>query len=66
VRINKLKALAANLDDGRIGFDFDAAQMNTAFGSDNVTCIAGGKSVVIDNDQPAILRTGKAFQNKGG
>ena len=47
--------LAADLNNCGVGFDFDAAQMNATVGSDDVTCVAGGKSVVVDNDQPVIL-----------
>src|SRR5579863_4562527 len=39
--------------------------MKTATGSRNVTLIPGGKSVIVDNDQPLVPRAGKTFDDQG-
>ena len=55
---------AANLDHNGIGLDLNAAEMDATVGSDNITLVAGGKSVIVDNDEPVIHRPGKPLDDE--
>ena len=58
--------LATRFNHHRIGFDFNATDMNPAVRGKDIPFITDAKGVIIDNGQPMIRRAGKAFQNEGG
>src|SRR5271154_5294555 len=60
----KFRALATGFDDDGVGFDFDAADMDAPAGGGDILFIAGGKGVVVDDDQLVSRRSRNAFENQ--
>jgi hypothetical protein len=64
VEIKHFMTLAAYFNHNGIGFDFDATEMDATGRSYNVTLIASGKSVIVDNYKSVIHRAGKPLDHK--
>ena len=62
--VKQFVTLPADINHHGIGSDFDAGNMNTAAGSNDITLVTGGKSVIVDNDIPVIHRAGKSFDGQ--
>jgi hypothetical protein len=62
--IKQFMTLAADFNHNGIGFDFDATEMDATGRGNNVTLIASGKSVIVDNYKSVIHRPGKPLDHK--